>query len=56
MNYNHSGALFTPGNTVKTYTNGEEKFRSLFNDIRKAKKFIHIEYYIFRLDDLGEGN
>ena len=54
MNYNHSGALFTPGNTVKTYTNGEEKFRSLFNDIRKAKKFIHIEYYIFRLDDLGE--
>ena len=54
MNYNHSGALYTNGNDVKTYTNGEEKFRDLFNDIRNAKKFIHIEYYIFRFDDLGK--
>ena len=53
MNYNHSGALYTDGNDVKTYTNGEDKFRDLFNDIRSAKKFIHIEYYIFRFDDLG---
>lgn len=53
MNYNHSGALYTDGNDVKTYTNGEDKFRDLFNDIRAAKKFIHIEYYIFRFDDLG---
>lgn len=53
MNYNHSGSLYTNGNDVKTYTNGEDKFRELFNDIRSAKKFIHIEYYIFRFDDLG---
>ena len=28
-------------------------YRDLFNDIRAAKSFIHIEYYIFRYDDLG---
>ena len=53
MNYNHSGAVYTTGNEVKTYINGEDKFRDLFNDIRGAKSFIHIEYYIFRYDDLG---
>lgn len=54
MNYNHSGAIYTIGNEVKTYINGEDKFRDLFNDIRAAKSFIHIEYYIFRYDDLGK--
>lgn len=54
MNYNNSGALYTEGNDLNIYTNGEEKFRTLFNDIRLAKNFIHIEYYIFRFDDLGE--
>lgn len=54
MNYNNSGSLYTESNYVKTYTNGEDKFRDLFKDIRLAKNFIHIEYYIFRFDDLGE--
>ena len=54
MNYNHSGATYTTGNDIKTYINGEDKFRDLFNDIRSAKSFIHIEYYIFRFDDLGK--
>jgi len=53
MNYNSSGSLYTIGNKVKTYINGEEKFKDLFEDIRNAKSFIHIEYYIFRLDNLG---
>lgn len=54
MNYNHSGAVYTLGNNVKTYVNGEDKFRDLFKDIKSAKSFIHIEYYIFRYDDLGK--
>ena len=33
MNYNHSGAVYTTGNEVKTYINGEDKFRDLFNDM-----------------------
>lgn len=54
MNYNHSGAVYTVGNEVKTYINGEDKFKDLFEDIRNAKSFIHIEYYIFRYDELGK--
>ena len=53
MNYNNSGVLYTSGNKVDTFIDGEEKFKALINDIRLAKKFIHIEYYIFRLDGLG---
>ena len=54
MNYNHCGAIYTTGNEVKTYISGEKKFQDLIKDIRAAKKFIHIEYYIFRFDDLGK--
>ena len=53
MNYNNSGSLYTTGNEVKTYIEGEEKFRDLLNDIKNSKRFIHIEYYIFRMDNLG---
>ena len=54
MNYNNSGALYTKGNSIETFTNGEDKFKALLNDIKSAKEFIHIEYYIFRLDGLGK--
>lgn len=54
MNYNHSKSLYTTGNDVKIYTDGVEKFKQLIEDIRNAKNFIHIEYYIFKLDDLGK--
>lgn len=54
MNYNHCGALYTNGNAVKIFTKGEDKFRELFKDIRNAKKFIHVEYYILRMDELGK--
>ena len=54
MNYNHCGSIYTTGNEVKIYISGEKKFQDLIKDIRAAKKFIHIEYYIFRFDDLGK--
>ncbi len=54
MHCNSSGAKYTVGNEVTTYTNGEIKFKSLLEDIKNAKEFIHIQYYIFRFDDLGE--
>lgn len=54
MNYNHSKSLYTTGNDVKVYIDGVEKFKQLIEDIRNAKNFIHIEYYIFKLDDLGK--
>ncbi|SEA30000.1 cardiolipin synthase [Porphyromonadaceae bacterium NLAE-zl-C104] len=47
---------YTPllgGNDVTLFTNGEDKFASLFADIEKAEKHIHIEYYVLLDDELG---
>lgn len=41
-------------NRVELLNNGEEKFPLLFEDLRKAKQHIHIEYYIFSDDDVGK--
>lgn len=40
-------------NQVKVLINGEEKFKSLFADLKKAKHHIHVEYYIFNSDNIG---
>ena len=44
---------YTVNNTVKLFTLGQDKFDSLYADLRAAKKFIHLEYYIIRDDELG---
>ncbi|MBE6072455.1 MAG: cardiolipin synthase [Clostridium butyricum] len=54
MNYNSCGAQYTVNNSVNVYVNGENKFKQLIEDIKKAKRYIHIEYYIFRSDNLGK--
>lgn len=54
MNFNHSGAKYRTNNSVDIYINGEEKFRQLIEDIKNAKEYIHVEYYIFRNDILGK--
>ena len=54
MNFNNSGAKYTINNSVKTFTNGEDKFKQLLEDIKNAKKYIHVEYYIFKKDLLGK--
>ncbi len=40
-------------NKVKLLINGEQKFEQVIASIRKATLFIHIEYYIFEDDDIG---
>lgn len=42
------------GNSVKLLTNGEEKFPALLEAIRSAKHHIHLEYYIFEPDQIGQ--
>lgn len=54
MNFNNSGAKYTVNNSVDVYTNGEDKFKQLIEDIRNAKSYIHVEYYIFKKDILGK--
>ena len=53
MNYNHSGAKYTIGNDIEIYYDGEDKFARLLEDLRGAKKYIHIQYYIFRKESIG---
>lgn len=40
-------------NKVKVFTDGEAKFKALFKDIRAAKETVHVEYYSFFNDDIG---
>lgn len=50
-NLNHTP--LTHHNKVKILVDGQKKLESLLHDIKKAKKFIHIEYYAFVTDDTG---
>ncbi|WP_436945232.1 cardiolipin synthase [Staphylococcus xylosus] len=51
--YNNA-AFLTTDNEIKIFTDGKEKFDSLLKDIDEANDYIHIQYYIFRNDSLGE--
>lgn len=54
MYYNlHSGgSIVTNDNSIEVFTDGNAKFDALIEDIKRAEKFIHIEYYIIRNDVL----
>lgn len=54
MNFNHSEANCTIYNEVDVYYDGVDKFKQLIEDLKNAKKFINIEYYIIRRDRLGK--
>ena len=44
----------TRRNNVKLLLNGEEKFPEVLEALRNAKHHIHIEYYIYEQDEIGE--
>ncbi len=50
----NSGNWLTSNNKVTRFTTGKDKFETLIQDIRNAKQFIHLEYYIWRGDELGK--
>ena len=41
------------GSEIKIYTNGTDKFRDLSEEIERAKHHIHLQYYIFCDDEIG---
>ena len=49
----NSGNWMTFNNEIDLFSKGTEKFEKLVEDIRQAKEFIHLEYYIWRGDRLG---
>ena len=46
-------SLISIGNAVTLLNNGEEKFPALFTALENARSHIHMEYYIFTPDDVG---
>lgn len=46
------GAIYCPDNRVEIF-DGAAKFESMLADIRSAKKFINLQYYIFENDNIG---
>ncbi len=54
MHLINNDAVLTQDNRVNLFTDGKDKFRSLFRDIESAKDHIHLQYYIFRNDNLGK--
>lgn len=41
------------GTSITFYSDGKEKFKALFEELEKAEKHIHIQYYIFLDDEMG---
>ncbi|WP_241536077.1 cardiolipin synthase [Indiicoccus explosivorum] len=54
MNVATSLSPLTDNNKLSIFTDGKEKFKALFDDIRQAKDHIHLEYYIYRKDSFGQ--
>ena len=53
-NLDTTGSVYSDDNSVEIYTDGREKFDRLIAEIDRAEKFIHIEYYIIKKDELFE--
>ena len=47
-------AVLTDNNDVRIYTDGKEKFRALIKEMKQARKYIHLQYYIIRNDELWQ--
>ena len=47
-------AIYSNDNTVELITEGDKKFGRLLSDMEQAQHYIHVEYYIFENDSLGQ--
>lgn len=54
MFLNTDNAILTTKNDLKIFTDGHEKFNSLFEDLKKTKHHINIEYFTIYDDQLGK--
>ncbi|MGX7059268.1 cardiolipin synthase [Vagococcus humatus] len=50
----YDDSLFTTNNEVDLFTDGTKKFEQLLKDIETATHHIHLQYYIYRSDQLGK--
>lgn len=48
-----NGSILYGGNKVTFYSDGKSKFDVLIEELRKARHYIHIQYYIYMDDNIG---
>lgn len=53
-NLETGNSIYFDNNRVQVFSDGNDKFDDLIREIRNAKKFIHIQYYIIKSDELFE--
>lgn len=53
MNLNREEAVYSENNEVRLFVDGQDKFDALIQDLKSAKKHIHMLYYTLRSDGLG---
>ena len=53
LQLSNNDAVLTEDNQVEIFIDGRDKFDALLKDIQQAKNHIHLQYYIFRNDNLG---
>lgn len=50
----NNDAVLTEDNVLDIFTDGQEKFNRLIEDIEQAQHHIHLQYYILKNDELGK--
>ena len=53
-NLNEGEAVLTDNNDVQIFTDGKEKFKALIDEMEHARKYIHLQYYIIKNDELWQ--
>ena len=52
FNLESGGAVLTEDNEIQIFTDGNDKFDALIEDIRNAEKYVFLQYYIIKNDVL----
>ena len=50
---NSCGANLYDNNQITLYDNGTSLFKDVFAEMEKAKVYLHVEYYVFNSDEVG---
>ncbi|ASS77258.1 cardiolipin synthase [Tumebacillus algifaecis] len=54
LSLNNSLSPLTSNNRFTVLTDGQQKFKELFAELERAEDHIHLMYYIFRDDEIGQ--
>ena len=51
--FQEMGLPYYEGNEMDLLPSGEQKFRDMMERIRNAKRYVHVEYFKFKVDSIG---